>query len=384
MIEKEVGNYRILEKIGEGGMGIVYKAIDQSLDRLVAVKALNSEYCGYPDAFKRFKREARMQANLNHTNIAKIYEFLTDRGQGWLVMEYVEGETISAMLQRRGPFTHGDAVPLFKQVLLGVGKAHQAKIVHRDIKPANLMVNRQGIVKIMDFGIAKDVTGGAGGLTSTGTRMGTASYMAPEQIRRQPVDTRTDIYSLGVTLYQMLTAKLPFLRGTDVEIQYDHLNTPPPPPSRYSPLIPRGIENAVLKALQKDPDKRFQTTEEFGAALEHSDDFGSEVLSLKGQSLRLENEAVKSGSAPVSAKEVVNHSRYAWIQDKEESKYHLTLPRGETLRVILKASGYWEVYIYTASGHRSLQGAATNLADAIASADAMVQPGEGLPIMRRS
>src|SRR6266496_3025814 len=155
MIGSELGNFRILELLGEGGMGVVYKGIDTSLDRLVAIKVLNPEYSRNPELVERFRAEARAQANLNHTNIATLYAFLAQGDQAWMVMEYIEGETIALMLQHRGLLPPDVAVPLFKQALLGIGWAHRMGIVHRDIKPNNLMVNRQGIVKVMDFGIAK-------------------------------------------------------------------------------------------------------------------------------------------------------------------------------------------------------------------------------------
>ena len=268
MIGTTLGNYRIVDKIGEGGMGVVYKAVDVSLDRPVAVKALNSEYSHDPELLERFRAEGRAQANLSHPNIATLYTLVVQDGQAWMVMEYVEGESIEQMIGRRGLLPPDVAVPLFKQALLGIGYAHRSGIIHRDIKPTNLMVNRQGIVKVMDFGIAK--VSGSHGLTRTGTRMGTLLYMSPEQVMAKPVDIRSDIYSLGVTLYEMLTASVPFGGDSDFQILSAHVNTPAPPPSRFYPYIPAHVEAAVLKALEKSPDARFQTVEEFGAALEGS------------------------------------------------------------------------------------------------------------------
>ena len=273
MIGAELGVYRILEQLGVGGMGVVYKAIDTSLDRMVAVKVLNAEFSRNPELVQRFRAEARAQANLNHTNIATLYAFLAQGDQAWMVMEYIEGETLAHMLERRGLLPPDVGVPLFRQALLGIGWAHRMGIVHRDIKPNNLMVNQQGIVKVMDFGIAK-VMGSNRGLTRTGTQMGTTYYMSPEQVMNKPIDHRSDIYSLGVTLYEMLTANLPFQGESDFQIMHQHVNAEPPLPTVYYPYIPKGIENAVLKAMAKDPAVRFQTVEEFGAALEHPQDFG--------------------------------------------------------------------------------------------------------------
>jgi len=272
MIGTEVGNYRVLEKLGEGGMGVVYKAIDTTLDRTVAIKVLNADLSRVPDLVARFRSEAKAQANLNHTNLATLYAFLTVGGNSMMVMEFVDGETFANLIHRRGPLHAEGAVPMFRQALLGFAHAHRAGIIHRDIKPSNLMLNRQGIVKVMDFGIAKVM--GERGLTRTGMPVGTCRYMSPEQVLTRDADVRSDIYSLGVTLYEMLTANAPFQRDSEFQVMSDHVHTPPPPPSTFYPHIPKGVENAVLKALAKNPDERFQTVEEFGAALERPNDFG--------------------------------------------------------------------------------------------------------------
>lgn len=269
MIGTQIGNYRIVEKLGEGGMGVVYKGIDVLLDRPVAIKVLGSDLGRNPELVERFRAEAKAQANLNHTNLATLYAFLVEGGTAVMVMEYVEGETFDQMIQRRGPIPSQEAVPLFKQALLGIGVAHRTGIIHRDIKPGNLMLRRDGIVKVMDFGIAKLL--GTRGLTRTGTQMGTVAYMSPEQIQNRGVDIRSDIYALGVTLYEMLSRHVPFENDSDFQVMHDHVSTLPPLPTRYYPYIPKGIENVVLKALEKNADARFQTVEEFGAALEHPD-----------------------------------------------------------------------------------------------------------------
>ena len=271
MIGSQLGNYKIVDKLGEGGMGIVYKAVDTSLDRVVAIKSLSAELARNPDLEQRFRAEAKAQANLNHTNIATLYAFFVQDGTAWMVMEYIEGETFHDMIQRRGPIPAQEAIPLFKQALLGIGYAHRMGIVHRDIKPSNIMVKRDGIVKVMDFGIAKVL--GNRGMTRTGTQMGTAYYMSPEQVVNKGVDIRSDVYSLGVTLYEMLTANVPFTGDTDFEVMQAHMQTAPPLPTRFYPYIPKGVENAVLRAIAKSQDQRFQTVEEFGAALEHPEDY---------------------------------------------------------------------------------------------------------------
>ena len=271
MIGRVIASYRILEKLGEGGMGVVYKAVDIGLDRLTAVKVLSADFSKNAELVERFRSEAKAQANLNHTNLATLYAFLVQDGTAFMVMEFVDGETFEQMIRRRGPIPEQEAIPMFRQALLGIGYAHRAGIIHRDIKPSNLMLNKGGIVKVMDFGIAKVM--GTRGMTRTGTQMGTVAYMSPEQIQNRPVDHRSDIYELGVTLYEMLTGHLPFESDSDFQVMQDHVASPPPPPSRFYPYVSKGTERVVLKSLEKNPDARFQTVEEFGAALEHPDSY---------------------------------------------------------------------------------------------------------------
>jgi serine/threonine-protein kinase len=266
MIGTEIGNYRILEKIGEGGMGVVYKAVDVNLDRTVAVKALNSELSGNAELEQRFRTEMKALANLNHTNLTTLYALFTGNGRPLMVVEFIEGETFEQMVRRRGPIPSEEAISLFRQTLAGVGYAHRMGIVHRDIKPGNIMLNRQGVVKVMDCGIAKALS--ARGVAKSGAQIGTPLYMSPEQFLNRGVDFRSDIYSLGVTLYEMLTGKVPFSADSDYQIMADHVNTPPPPLTSIFPYVPKAVESAVLKALEKNPDLRYQNVEDFAAALD--------------------------------------------------------------------------------------------------------------------
>jgi serine/threonine-protein kinase len=267
MIGKQFGSYRIEQKLGEGGMGTVYRATELNLDRNVAIKVLNAELAQKPVIVERFRSEAKAQANLNHPNVATLYAFITDQDSAMMVMEFVDGENLQQIVNRRGALPVGEAIPLFKQALAGVGAAHEMGIVHRDIKPANIMVNQRGIVKVMDFGIAKVV--GDKGLTRTGVQLGTVYYMSPEQVKGQVADTRADIYALGVTLYELLTAHVPFNGASEFDILTDHVNTAPPLLSTHTAGIPKGIEGVVLKALEKKPEDRFQTVAAFWDALDH-------------------------------------------------------------------------------------------------------------------
>ena len=266
MIGTQLANYSIREKLGQGGMGVVYKAIDLNLDRPVAIKVLSPELAQDPGLVERFRFEARALANLNHLNIATLYTFLECDRQYLMVMEYLEGIAFDRLIHQRGRIACEEAICLFKQALLGIGFAHRHGVVHRDIKPGNIMLTASGIVKVMDFGIAKVLGGDR--LTRTGAQMGTAAYMSPEQIRNEAVDARSDIYSLSVTLFEMLTGRLPFAAGSDFELMSAHLQTPPPRPRQFCPKLAQSVENAVLKALEKRPAARFQSAEAFGAALE--------------------------------------------------------------------------------------------------------------------
>ena len=264
MIGTEIGTYRFVEKIGEGGMGVVYRGVDTGLDRQVAIKVLRPELTYDQELVERFRLEAKAQANLNHANIATLYAFVNIEGYCLIVMEFIEGNTFETLLANRGRLPWRGAVSLTKQVLLGLGFAHARGVVHRDIKPANLMLTNSGIVKIMDFGIVKAL----GRLkTRTGTQMGTPRYMSPEQIRGLQVDARSDIYSLGVTFYELLTGDAPFHGDSDYDLMNAHIHMPPPSFTGFHRDIPESVEQVVMRVLAKDPAERFQTAEEFGAAL---------------------------------------------------------------------------------------------------------------------
>lgn len=266
MVGTRIANYLIQEKLGEGGMGVVYKGIDLNLDRPVAIKALTPELAQTPEAVERFRHEARALANLNHINIATLYSLQEVNGQYLMVMEYLEGDTFDRLICNRGRIPCAEATRWFKQALFGIGYAHAHGVIHRDIKPSNMMLTRSGIVKVMDFGIAKVL--GRPRLTNTGSRLGTIAYMSPEQIRNEPIDPRSDIYSLSVTLFEMLTGRLPFSAASDFQLMSAHLTTVPPRLSSLCREISAPLEEAVLKGLAKQPAARFQTAEQFGAALD--------------------------------------------------------------------------------------------------------------------
>ncbi|HMB91558.1 MAG TPA: serine/threonine-protein kinase [Rhodothermales bacterium] len=267
MIGRTVGTYRILEKIGEGGMGTVYKGVDQMLERTVAVKVLRAELAREPSIVERFRSEAITLARLNHPNVATLYSFLREGDDFFMVMEYVPGETLEDLL-KKGPMPVPEAIPLFCQALDGIAHAHALGIIHRDLKPANVMLTPEGVVKVMDFGIARVL--GTARMTRTGHLIGTIEYMAPEQVRGRETDARSDVYALGIVLYEMVTGQVPFEADSDFELMRAQAEDRPPPPRTVLPSVPTTVEKAILRALAKSPDARFQTVTDFRDALEES------------------------------------------------------------------------------------------------------------------
>jgi eukaryotic-like serine/threonine-protein kinase len=265
MIGKTISHYKILEKLGEGGMGVVYKAEDTKLGRTVALKFLPSELTRDPEAKARFVQEAKAASALNHPNICVIYEIDEVEDQSFITMEYVEGETLKAKI-KKGPLNLGEAVGIATQVAGGLAKAHNKGIVHRDIKPANIMVTSDGTAKSVDFGLA--ILAGQVRLTRTGATSGTAAYMSPEQARGEQIDLRTDIWSLGVVLYEMVTGQLPFRGEYEPALIYSILNDTPGPMSALRGEVPPELERIVLKAMAKSPGERYRSAADMRTALE--------------------------------------------------------------------------------------------------------------------
>ena len=265
MIGKTISHYRILEKLGEGGMGVVYKAEDTKLKRTIVLKFLPPELTRDPEAKTRFAQEAQAASALNHTNICVIYEIDEVEHQSFIAMECVEGETLKARI-RKGPLDLGEAVGIATQVAAGLAKAHIKAIVHRDIKPANIMVTSEGTAKIVDFGLA--ILAGQVRLTRTGVTSGTVAYMSPEQARGEQIDHRTDIWSLGAVLYEMVTGQLPFRGGYEPALIYSILNDTPEPMSALRGEVPPELERIVMKAMARLPGDRYRTAEDMRTALE--------------------------------------------------------------------------------------------------------------------
>jgi serine/threonine-protein kinase len=262
MLGTNIENYKIVEVIGEGGMGVVYKAIDLKLERYVAIKILNTSKPPNPQFIERFKREARNQAKLNHTNIIPVYGFTDADNTLGIVMEYIEGETLEEIIRREGRLDLKFSLDVMRQILSGIAFAHQKGFIHRDLKPSNIIISNEGIAKIMDFGISKSINE-TKDITKAGTKIGTIFYMSPEQIRGKPPTTQSDLYSLGVTFYEMLSGKTPFDYPTEFEIMEAHIKKMPARLSTHLPDIPSEIDRIISKALEKPVQKRYLTAEDF-------------------------------------------------------------------------------------------------------------------------
>jgi hypothetical protein len=268
-----IGKYRIVEHLGRGGMAEVYKAYQPSLDRYVALKLMHAFLAADQDFIARFEREAKNVAALRHPNIVQVYDFDVQSGTPYMVMEYIEGGTLKSHLEdlaRKGQALGiNDAVNVVHEVGKALSYAHRHQMIHRDVKPANVLLEVGGRVILTDFGIAKILTGPS--YTMTGSTIGTPSYMSPEQGLGRPGDHRSDIYALGVVLYQLATGQLPYEADTPLAVMLKHVNEPLPLPRTIKPDLPEGIQRVILKAMAKSPDDRFQSADEMLAQLENLD-----------------------------------------------------------------------------------------------------------------
>ncbi len=257
--------YSLKEKIGSGGMSDVYLADDLTLNRPVAVKILHPEFARDPSYIQRFRYEAQSAANLNHPNIVSVYDWGNEGDVYYIVMEYVEGRDLKELLREQGRLGPERAAEITAEIAAALQFAHRHNLVHRDIKPHNVIITPTGQVKVMDFGIARAASGT--GMTQTGVVMGTAQYLSPEQAQGLPVDGRSDIYSLGIVIYEMLTGRVPFDDENPLTVAYRQVRDDPVPPSVMDPSIPATMNSIVMKALAKNPANRYQTAQELKADL---------------------------------------------------------------------------------------------------------------------
>ncbi len=260
------GRYKVVRRLGSGGMANVYLAEDQELGRRVAIKILNDRHAHDNQFVERFRREAKNAAGLSHPNVVSIYDRGEAEGTYYIAMEYLDGRSLKELIVSRGPAPVPVAIDYARQILAALRFAHRNGIVHRDIKPHNVLVDGEGRVKVTDFGIAR--AGAASQMTEAGSIVGTAQYLSPEQAKGTAVDQRSDIYSLGIVLYELLTGRVPFTGDTPVEIAMKHISETPVPPSQLRPDVPRDLDFVVMRALAKDPADRYQSAEEMEADLE--------------------------------------------------------------------------------------------------------------------
>lgn len=277
IIGKNIDNYKILSLLGRGGMGVVYKAFDEKLDRHVAIKVLNVQGKEKERLIERFKTEAKNQAKFVHPNIVTVYGFIENDDMFGIVMEYVDGESLEKVLHRQKRLHVYDVVYIMRQALKGIGYAHSKGFVHRDIKPSNIIMNSEGIVKIMDFGISKSLF--EKGVTVTGSKVGTSLYMSPEQIKGNDVDYRADIYSIGCTLYEMISGDVPFSAETEYDVMDGHLKKPHKKLFGFVPGIPEVLSKVVDRCLMKKPEERFFSCNEILDEFKKLDDYLKEVHS---------------------------------------------------------------------------------------------------------
>src|SRR5712692_10334760 len=252
--------YEILKPLGEGGMGAVYKARDLELGRLLALKVIKPELANRPDILRRFKQELILARQVTHKNVIRIFDLGMADGLKFITMDYIEGRDLKSVLEHRTKLPPEEAVPIFEQICRGLEAAHTEGVVHRDLKPQNIMVDGQGRVWVMDFGLARSLE--LVGMTRTGALMGTPDYMSPEQARAEKVDARSDLFSLGIIFYEILTGVLPFQADTLMATLLKRVQEKAPPPNTLDSAIPQHLSDVVMKCLEADRAKRYQTTGE--------------------------------------------------------------------------------------------------------------------------
>ena len=252
--------YQIIKTIGEGGMANVYLAYDTILDRNVALKVLRGDLANDEKFVRRFQREALSASSLSHPNIVEMYDVGEDDGQYYIVMEYVEGKTLKQLIKKRGALTVSEVVDIMLQLTDGLAHAHESYIIHRDIKPQNILIMENGLVKITDFGIAMAMN--AAQLTQTNSVMGSVHYLPPEQANGKGATVKSDIYSLGILMYELVVGRVPFKGDSPVEVAIKHMKTPLPSITDAYPEIPQSIENVILKACAKNPQNRYKTVQD--------------------------------------------------------------------------------------------------------------------------
>jgi tRNA A-37 threonylcarbamoyl transferase component Bud32 len=268
LIGAQIGHYIIQEPLGQGGMARVYKGYQEHLDRTVAIKVLPSYYAADPNFVSRFKREAQAMARLSHPGIVTVHDAGEQDGRLYIVMAYMSGGTLKSRLDH--PMELAEALPIVRQIAEALQYAHERSIIHRDVKPVNVLLDGEGRAVLSDFGIAKVMESAENHLTRPGAGVGTPEYMSPEQCRGTGVDARSDIYALGVMIYEMLTGRTPFQADNYTALAHAHIYEPVPPPTLFNPRIPLSVQAVILRALAKEPAQRFRQATDVATALEYA------------------------------------------------------------------------------------------------------------------
>jgi serine/threonine protein kinase/tetratricopeptide (TPR) repeat protein len=259
--------YQIIEELGKGGMGRVYRVLDKELEEEVALKLIKPEIAKDKKTVERFKNELKIARKISHRNVGRMYELMDESGMHFITMEYVSGQDLRGLIKQTGQLTTGKAIAIAKEICEGLGEAHRQGVIHRDLKPSNVIIDKNGNARILDFGIARSLE--AKGLTGAGVMIGTPEYMSPEQVEGKDVDQRSDIYSLGVILYELVTGRVPFEGDTPFTIGVKHKSEMPASPKEINPQIPDDLNNVILKCLEKDKAKRYQSAGEVCSELKN-------------------------------------------------------------------------------------------------------------------
>ena len=308
------GRYAVIERVGTGGMAEVYRARDDLLGREVAIKVLHDRYSRDRSFVERFRREAQAAANLSHPNIVALYDYGADDDTYFIVMEFIEGRSLAEIISAEGALLPERAADIASDVAKALERAHSNGLVHRDVKPGNIMITTSGQTKVTDFGIARALSGdGEQTMTQTGMVIGTAAYLSPEQAQGNTIDGRSDVYSLGVVLYEMLTGEPPFSGDTPLSIAYKHVRENPEPPSRVNPDVPDGLDAITMKALAKNPDNRYSSATEMQEDLQRFCN-GQRVLATP----LLADETAIAGAA--TGTQVLRTTEYEDYEDEPQNK----------------------------------------------------------------